>query len=51
MTVFLKTDKKGLGNFYLSSGTNKSIPNFPETIPLNECCTVHGVAMRCMHHR
>jgi hypothetical protein len=37
MTVFLKTDrvKKGLENFYLSSGTNKTISSFLETIPLN----------------
>jgi hypothetical protein len=38
MTIFLKTDtgkvKKGVENFYLSSGTNKSISNFCETIPL-----------------
>jgi hypothetical protein len=36
MIIFLKTDiiKKGLENVYLSSGTNKSVSNFRETIPL-----------------
>jgi hypothetical protein len=37
MMIFLKMDKvkKGVENFYLSSGTNKSISNFRETIPLS----------------
>jgi hypothetical protein len=36
-TIFLKNGltKKGVENFYLSNGTNKSISNFRETIPLN----------------
>jgi hypothetical protein len=36
MMIFLKTDKvkEGIESFYLSSGTNKSISNFRETIPL-----------------
>jgi hypothetical protein len=35
--IFLKMDrvKKGVENFYLSSGTNKSISNFREPINLN----------------
>jgi hypothetical protein len=34
MTIFLKTDKvKRRRKFFLSSGTNKSISNFRETIP------------------
>jgi hypothetical protein len=28
--------KKGVEHFYLSSGTNKNISNFRETIPLNK---------------
>jgi hypothetical protein len=28
-------NKKGVENFYLSNGTNKSIANFRETIPLS----------------
>jgi hypothetical protein len=36
MTIFFKRDevKKGVENIYLSSGTNKGISNFRETIPL-----------------
>jgi hypothetical protein len=42
MMIFLKMNKveKGVENFYLSSGTNKSISNFRETIPLNISKTV-----------
>jgi hypothetical protein len=38
MMIFLKMDnlKKGVENFYPSSGTNKSISNFRETIPLTQ---------------
>jgi hypothetical protein len=38
MTIFLKMDKvvKGVENFYLPCGTNKSISNFRETIPLSD---------------
>jgi hypothetical protein len=38
MTTFLKTDKvkKAMENIYLSSGTNKSISNSRETIPLRQ---------------